>query len=95
MANQTSNGEQLMCLGGGGAPTVEAPKPVPLPAQAAPPPPPREAPAPRKPVEEAGKTPDVQLGSKKKTRQNRSSITSAAGRTGAPNIGASSGTINI
>ena len=83
-----------MCLGGG-APKVEAPKPVPLPNVAAPAPPPREAPKAREPVQAPGKTPDVQLGTKKKSSKNRSSITSAAGKTGAPNIGSTSGTLNI
>ena len=83
-----------MCMGGG-AKTPKAPDPVPLPPVAAPPPPPREAPAARKPVQAPDKTPDVQLGTKKKSAKNRSSITSALGRTGAPNIGSSSGTINI
>ena len=83
-----------MCLGGG-APKVEAPKPVPLPPVAAPAPPPREAPKAREPVQAPGKTPDVVLGKTKQKTNNRSSITSAAGRTGAPNTGSTSGTINI
>ena len=83
-----------MCMGGG-APKVETPKPVPLPPVAAPAPPPREAPAARKPVQAPDKTPDVVLGKKQKSTNNRSSISSAAGRIGAPNTGSTSGTINI
>ena len=84
-----------MCMGGGAPKAPKAPKPVPLPPVAAPPPPPREAPAARQPVQAPDQTPDIQLGTKKKSTKNRSSITSAAGRTGAPNIGSTSGTINI
>ena len=88
-----------MCLGSGGGgggstPKPEIPKPVPLPPIAAPPAPPRQAPKPREAVEEPNKTPDVVLGKKQK-QKNRSSITSSAGKVGAPNIGTSSGTINI
>ena len=84
-----------MCMGGGAPKAPEAPKPVPLPPVAAPAAPPREAPAARKAVEAPTNTPDVVLGKKQKSTNNRSSITSAAGRIGAPNTGSTSGTINI
>lgn len=83
-----------MCIGGGG-PQISTPPPAPLPPQAPPPAPPKQAPAPRKAVEDPNNTPNLVLGSKKKRTKNRSSITSAAGRTGAPNTGSTSGTLNI
>ena len=83
-----------MCIGGG-PPRPEVPKPAPAPPVAPPAPPPKEAPAPRKAIESPNNAPSLVLGSKKKKTKNRSSITSAAGRTGAPNTGSPSGTLNI
>ena len=83
-----------MCMGGGGGPKV--PKPAPLPPTLPPPPPPREALAPRKPVEDPDKTPDLILGKKKKaTSKNRASVMSKPGVQGAPNTGSKPGTLNL
>jgi hypothetical protein len=80
-----------MCLGGGSAPSV---KPVPAPPAVQPAPPPREAVAPRKPVEAPGSTPDVQLGTKKASK-NRTSLTTSNAGAQSPNTGAKPGALNI
>ena len=85
-----------MCIGGQqSAPAPVVPKPVPLPPVAAPAAPPREPTAPRKAVEEAGVTPDVQLGTKKKSTANRSSIKTSQVGVQSPNTGSRPGGLNI
>ena len=82
-----------MCIGGNNAPKVPDPVPVaPTPAPAAPP---REPTAARKPVEQAGVTPDVQLGTKKKSTVNRSSIKTSSVGAQSPNTGSRPGGLNI
>ena len=85
-----------MCLGGQPSyKAPEVPKPVPMPPVAAPAAPPRQPTAPRKAVEEAGVTPDVQLGTKKKTTANRSSIKTSQVGIKTPNTGSKPGGLNI
>ena len=81
-----------MCIGGGSK--VPSVKPVPLPPAPAPTPPPREAVAPRKPVEEPGQTPDVQLGTKK-PKVNRQALTTSNAGAQTPNTGTKPGALNI
>ena len=81
-----------MCLGGPSAPSV---KPVPAPPPPVPAPPPREAATPRKPVEAPGQAPDVQVGTKKVSK-NRTSLTSSnVGSVTSPNTGTKPGALNI
>ena len=81
-----------MCIGGGQkAPSV---KPVPAPPTPLPAAPPREAAAPRKPVEAPGQAPDVQLGTKKASK-NRTSLTSSNAGAVSPNTGSKPGALNI
>ena len=81
-----------MCLGGGqSAPSV---KPVPAPPPPVPAPPPREAPAPRKPIEAPGQAPDVQLGTKKASK-NRTALTTSNVGAQSPNTGSKPGALNI
>tara|TARA_B110000003_G_scaffold258235_1_gene277257 strand:- start:207 stop:461 length:255 start_codon:yes stop_codon:yes gene_type:complete len=84
-----------MCLGGG-APKAPTVKPVPAPPPPAPVEPPRQAAAPRKPIEDPGITPDVQLGGANKKSNNRSSLKpqSNAGSV-SPNTGTTPGALNI
>ena len=84
-----------MCMGGGSAPTPTVPKPVPAPPTPAPAAPPREPTAPRKAVEEPGVTPDVQLGTRKKSTKNRSSIKTSQVGVQSPNTGSKPGGLNI
>lgn len=83
-----------MCMGGS-APSPSVPKPVPAPPTPAPAAPPREPTAPRKPVEEPGVTPDIQLGARKKATKNRSSIKTSQAGTQSPNTGSQPGGLNI
>ena len=81
-----------MCFGGG--PSQPSVKPVPAPPAPTPAPPPREAAAPRKPVEEPGNTPDVQLGTKK-PKMNRKALTTTNVGSVSPNTGTKPGALNI
>lgn len=81
-----------MCFGGSTPPAVKA---VPAPPAPQPAPPPREAVAPRKPVEEPGQTPDVQLGTKKPRTANRKALTTSNAGAVSPNTGAKPGALNI
>lgn len=84
-----------MCIGGG-APSAPEVKPVPQPpapvAAKAPP----QAAQPRKPIEDPGVTPDLQLGARSKKTSNRNSLkpSSNAGAQG-PNTGTTPGALNI
>ena len=80
-----------MCIGGSQPPSVKA---VPAPPAPVPAPPPREAAAPRKPVEAPGSAPDVQIGTKK-TSKNRTSLTSSNAGSVSPNTGSKPGALNI
>ena len=82
-----------MCFGGGPSPSV--PKPVPMPPPPKPTAPAREAAEPRKPVEDPGQAPDVQLGKRKTTSVNRSSIKTSKVGIQAPNTGSKPGALNI
>ena len=80
-----------MCIGGQSTPSV---KPVPAPPAPVPAPPPREAAAPRKPIEAPDKAPDVQLGTKKPSK-NRSALTTSNVGSQSPNTGTTPGALNI
>lgn len=80
-----------MCTGGQRAPSVKA---VPAPPTPAPAPPPREAVAPRKPIEAPGVVPDVQLGTKKQSK-NRSALATSNVGSVSPNTGSKPGALNI
>ena len=85
-----------MCLGGGGSAKVKVPKPAPLPPPIpAPPPPKPPAPAP-KPIQKAGATPDIRIGSAKRQSTSSSRRSPAAQSPGkqALSIGNSQG-LNI
>ena len=81
-----------MCFSSPKPPSV---KPVPMPPAPMPTPPPREAVAPRKPVEEPGQTPDVQLGVKKPRTANRKALTTSNAGAVSPNTGTKPGALNI
>ena len=76
------------------SPKPPAVKPVPLPPAPQPAAPPREAVAPRKPVEEAGSAPDVQLGTKR-PKVNRQALTTSNAGAQSPNTGTKPGALNI
>ena len=80
-----------MCFSSPKPPSV---KPVPLPPAPQPAAPPREAVAPRKPVEEAGSAPDVQLGTKR-PKVNRQALTTSNAGAQSPNTGTKPGALNI
>ena len=80
-----------MCLGGQSAPSV---KPVPAPPPPVPAPPPREAAQPRKPIEAPDKAPDIQIGTKKPSK-NRSALTTSNVGSVSPNTGSKPGALNI
>ena len=86
-----------MCMGGGGQrqSTPEVPRPVPMPPTPLPTAPARQAVQPRKPIEEPGKTPDVQLGKREKSSTNRSSIKTSKVGAQSPNTGSKPGALNI
>ena len=72
--DKTTNGELIMCLGGGGSPKVEVPKPAPLPPPLPAPPPPVQQ-TPKKPqvVQKIGlQVPDIRIGAAKQQRSSTS-----------------------
>tara|TARA_B110000003_G_C16184904_1_gene352925 strand:+ start:94 stop:339 length:246 start_codon:yes stop_codon:yes gene_type:complete len=80
---------------GGGAKTPEVPKPVPMPPAPQPTAPARQATQARKPIEDPGVTPDVQLGNRVKSSKNRSSIKTSKVGVQAPNTGSKPGALSI